>query len=98
MDNTQNYDTNKTILFEETSGLKLWLVSSKTNVFIIKDTGEGRPKILLNRLKKDFTFKMINEKNQPRLFIDNTKTTLPFDISLTGNSQTFETRINQILE
>ena len=98
VDNTQDFTKNKSLLFEETKGLRLWIIASATNVFIVKDTGDDEPKILLNRKKDNFKFNLIFEKNKPRLYIENTITTLPYNQSLTGDTRTFETKLNEIIE
>jgi len=92
--NKQDFNDCKVLLFEDKQGLHLWMVSSLTNIFIVRDGGDNKLKILLNRLKSNFNYKIIKEQNKPRLYIDDTNTTLPFNTGLTGGTQNFQQELS----
>lgn len=98
IDTEQNFDKNKAMLFEEQDGLRLWLIASNTDMFIVRDNGLHDLKILLKRNKTDFKSKIIFEKNEPRLYIENTTTTLPFDTNLTGGTESFQATIEKFIK
>jgi hypothetical protein len=95
-DNTQDFSDNKHLLFEDNKDVRLWVISSKTDVYIISDNGFDL-KVLLKRKKSDFKFDIIKEQNSPRLFIKNTITTLPINTSITGGTDSFKSSLNTLI-
>jgi hypothetical protein len=96
LDGTEDFSKSDYVLFEKNRNMRLWIISSKTNIYIVRDIGDKDPRVLLKRAKPSFNFKIVREKNMPRLYISNTTTTLPFDTNLTGDTKSFEVKLKQI--
>ena len=81
----QNYSVQNCQLIERNKKYYLWLISSDTHVFIVRDNGH-KLKTLLKRRKTDFHYKLFDRK----IFIENTTTPLPFDTTITGSVEEFK--------
>ncbi len=95
-DSTQDFSNSDQKLFESNGDFKLWVITSASDIFIVRDDG-FKLKILLRRKKANFEFQIIRDNRTPRLFINNTITTLPINTSLTGSTETFTETLNYVL-
>jgi hypothetical protein len=97
LDDSEDFSMHKQIMFEKNRNMRLWIISSKQYIYVVRDIGDNSPHVLLKRNKNLFDFKIVREKNKPRLYISNTTTTLPFDTTLTGDTTSFEIKLNEII-
>lgn len=91
------FDTENMLLLSHRNQVRIWLVWNATHILVIGDNGyEVKP--MLNRKKEEFSFHIIYENNQPRLYINHTITTLPIDSAYTGRVKELEARLNHIIQ
>jgi|GEM_PF-1258898 len=84
------------LLLSDRNQVRLWLVWTDTHILVVGDNGhKARP--MLYREKERFSFHIIYENYQPRLYINHTITTLPVDAVYTGSTKQFEARLKEIL-
>ncbi|MBL0912872.1 MAG: hypothetical protein IBJ09_10915 [Bacteroidia bacterium] len=84
------------LLLSDRNQVRIWLVWTDTHIWIAGDNGhKARP--MLNREKDKFSFHIIYENYQPRLYINHTITTLPIDTAYTGSIKQLTARLNKIL-
>jgi len=96
-DSTIDFSNRKELLLESNKDIRLWLIASKRDMFLVKDDG-FELKTLLRRTKENFKYDFVKEKNTPRLFIKNTKTTLPISSGLSGGTDSFQSSLMELVK
>jgi len=94
IDNTDNFANPKFILIDKNPNMNLWILFSEKFAYVIRDKGYDDVTVLLKRPKELFRYKIINDNRMPRLYIDNTNTTLPIDTRISGSTES----LNSILQ
>lgn len=84
------------LLLSDRHQVRIWLVWTDTHILVAGDNGhKARP--MLNREKDKFSFHIIYENYQPRLYIHRTITTLPINTVYTGSIKQLTAHLNNIL-
>ena len=96
-DSTIDFSNRKELLLESNKDIRLWLISSKRDLFLVKDDG-FELKTLLRRSKENFKYDFVKEKNTPRLFIKDTTTTLPINTGLSRGTDSFQSSLTELIK
>ena len=87
---------NKTIFLEKTDNVQLFVMFGKKEVFVVKDDGFNL-KIIFRIEKEKFKYNIINQDGKPRLYIEDTITTLPINTNYSGSTSIVEFKINKFI-
>lgn len=98
MDSTQNFDKHSYLLLANSDeyDFKLWLIASQSYVYVVIDDGFTL-KMLLKRAKDEFSFTIVKEGDSPRMYINETVTTIPIDSALTGSFESTRKSIENFI-
>lgn len=96
MDSTIDFSNIGHLLLYENEDIKAWIISSKDQIFIVKD--DGKLRCIFRRNKKDIinNYSIVKDDNKPKLFINNTKTCLPMNTP--GGVDIFKNSFDNLLK
>ncbi|MEI7508447.1 MAG: hypothetical protein WCJ62_03180 [Flavobacterium sp.] len=87
-DSTQDFSVNQHILFVETPSERLWMIGSKSHVFFVLDTGTSIAVLEKKEKGKQYQFSVNVGEKYARLVFEDTKKEIPFNILLSGGTET----------
>lgn len=93
-------DNSGYLLLNSYDNIKLWLITSTHDMFILRDNGDDDLKCIYRRSKEEFKktgFIIVRKNNIRHLYINNTTDILPIN-HLLGNEETIISTINKLIE
>ena len=93
----EELSVSKTICLEKNNNIQLFVMFGKKEVFVIKDDGFNI-KIIYRIEKTNFKYHIIKQDGKPKLYIEDTVTSLPININYSGDTSIVQFKIDKFIK
>jgi len=89
-----NFNEKETILLEDDKNIRVWLIFSNVEIFLVSDNG-FKTDIILNRKKELFNYHFIHDDGRTKIYIEDTTIPIPINISTSGGTEQISYKIDK---
>lgn len=92
--NDYTFNENETILLEDDKNIRIWLIFSNVEIFLVRDNG-FKIDIILNRKKELFNYHFIHDDGRTKIYIQDTTIPIPINITTSGGTEQISYKIDK---